>query len=112
MSYRRKTDKTHKAIADVLRMLGLPFLDTSGAGGGLEDFVVGLPGCPIANCRAHDPRWVMLEAKSPRNKREEATESQFTPAQKEWRAKTKKLPRITATSAKDAETKLRELMGI
>lgn len=110
MTYRRKTDKTHKAIADVLRMLGLPFLDTSRAGGGLEDFVVGLPGCRIQGCNAHDPRWVMLECKTV--ERDSTGYYRHTAKQKKWMAKTKRFPRIVATSAKDAEEKLREMMGI
>jgi hypothetical protein len=106
---RRRTDAAHKAVADVLRLLKLPFLDTSAAGKGLEDFVVGLPGCNRPGCQSHSPRFVLLEVKT--IERQSTGYVRFKPAQKKWRAMTEGFPRIVATSAEDALRQLRDLTG-
>ena len=107
----RRTDQTHKGIADALRALGLPFRSLHTQGGGVQDFLVGVRGCSEPACTSHPPRWVLVEAKTPRNKRGEATESQFTPAQKEWYAATEGFPRLVVTSAQDAVDQLRRMAG-
>jgi len=97
----RRTDAKHKEVARAFETLGLPFLDTSGAGGGLEDFVVGLR-----------TGWLMVEVKTILNKRGTVKPSQYTPAQQKWRAMTTGLPRITVTGFEDAMTQLRAVLGI
>lgn len=106
----RRTDATHRAIADVLRLLGLPFLDTSGAGGGLEDFVVGIPGCTKPNCTSHSPSWILVEAKVRDRRSNGKKEIRFTLAQIKWRRETAGFPRLVVTSAEDALKQLRELL--
>lgn len=101
----RRTDAKHKEVARAIDRLGLQKKDLSRTGGGVGDFLV-----PIRP-RLADPFWLEVEVKTPRNKRGEATPSQFTPAQKKWYAETEGLPRIVVTGFEDAIRKLREMMG-
>lgn len=55
--------------------------------------------------------WLLVEAKRPRNARGEATASQYTQAQKDWREQTEGWPRITVTSGADAIAQIRGLTG-
>ena len=104
-----RADSNHKAIAQAIRLLGFPVMDLSHAGGGVEDLLVGLTR-RLANL--HLQRfWLLVEAKVARNKRGEATPSQFKPAQKKWREQTQGWPRITVTSAQDAVEQIRRMTG-
>lgn len=94
-----KADSNHKAIADAIRVLGYPVMDLSAAGNGVEDLLVALD---KRNGAAVDRFWVLVEIKVARNKRGEATPSQFTQAQKIWREVTARWPRLTVTSAQNA----------
>jgi len=107
---RGKADANQKAIADAIRLLGYPVMDLHTAGAGMEDLLVGLHATTPLEVPYHTERWwIVCELKVPRNKRGEATPSQYTKAQKEWRTKTAGWPRITVTSAQDAVDQIREL---
>lgn len=103
-----KKDANHKAIADAIRMLGLPVMDLSAAGNGVEDLLVGLrkttvfPGEVVI-----EKGWLMVECKV--IERASTGYVRFKPAQKAWREQTAGWPRITATSAQDAVDQIREM---
>lgn len=113
---RGKRDSNHKAIAEAIRLLGFPVMDLSAAGNGVEDLLVGLR---LPDRRWNGSvwvdgisyRWVVVECKVARSKRGEATASQFTKKQAEWRWLTEMWPRITVTSAQDAVEQIRGLTG-
>lgn len=109
-----RADGTHASIRQAVEALGCPIADIHGAGDGVEDFLVGL--------RRREKRWsaggtylvevffwCVLEAKVARNRRGEATASQFTEAQKKWRALTERWTRIVATSGADAVRQIRQM---
>lgn len=100
-----RQDSNHKAIADAIRALGFPVMDLSAAGNGVEDLLVGLM------ARRWRSWWLLVEIKRPRNLRGEATESQYTQAQKDWREQTQGWPRITVTSGQEAVRQIREMTG-
>jgi len=102
-----RQDSNHKAIADAIRALGYPVMDLSAAGNGVEDLLVGLQRTRYCPFRF----WLLCEIKRPRNLRGEATESQFTKAQKDWRELTQGWPRITVTSGQEAVTLIRDMTG-
>ncbi len=104
-----RADSNHKAIAQAICLLGFPVMDLSHAGGGVEDLLVGLTR-RLANLHL-ERFWLLVEAKVARNKRGEATPSQFKPAQKKWREQTQGWPRITVTSAQDAVEQIRRMTG-
>jgi hypothetical protein len=100
-------DANQRAISDAIRLLGYPVMDLHAAGNGVEDLLVGV--CiPSANPWPSG-YWLLVEIKVARNKRGEATPSQFKPAQKAWRKLSAGWPRIVATSAQDAVDQLRAL---
>jgi hypothetical protein len=99
----KRTDKAHAAVLDAIRSLGYPAMSLHAHGGGLEDILVGITCVTGVKC------WILIEVKSPRNKRGEATESQFTPAQKEWYSKTEGFPRIIVANAQDCVDLLRSI---
>jgi len=101
----RRTDTKHREVARAIELVCGAKKDLSATGGGVGDFLA--PMRP----RSRPPFWLEVEVKTPRNKRGEATESQFTPAQKKWYAATEGLPRIVVTGFEDALRQLRELMG-
>ena len=107
-----RTDAKHKEVARAFKLLGLAYLDTSGAGKGLEDYLVAMPERWAdaelgANwCQSY---WLFVEVKSIET--ESTGYVRYTKRQKEWRAKTAGWPRITVVSAEDAVRQLRERMG-
>jgi hypothetical protein len=105
-----RADSNHKAIAQAIRLLGFPVMDLSHAGGGVEDLLVGLKLARYGDDPDHR-WWLVCECKVARNKRGEATPSQFKPAQKKWREQTQGWPRITVTSAQDAVEQIRRMTG-
>ena len=115
-----RADSNHKAIAQAIRLLGFPVMDLSHAGGGVEDLLVGVrkgvgwfTQLPDGTKHYHqfEHSWLLVECKVARNKRGEATPSQFKPAQKKWREQTQGWPRITVTSAQDAVEQIRRMTG-
>lgn len=103
-----RQDANHRAIADAIRVLGYPVMDLSAAGNGVEDLLVGL------RRRTYEDDevicfWIVVEAKVSRAKHGGVSRSQFTKAQQEWRAQTGLWPRITAVSAQDAVSQIREM---
>lgn len=108
----KRTDKNHAAVLEAIRFLGYPAMSLHAHGGGLEDIIVGvkhrsLPDLP--SC--FERQWVLVEVKSARNKRKEATGSQFTDAQRKWYEETKGFPRLVVMDAQDAVDQLRRLVG-
>lgn len=97
----RRTDTTHKEVLRALKLLGLPYRDLSGTGGGVQDLLVGLPTLT----------WVLVEVKTLKNKRGTIKPSQFTKRQREWYAKSEGFPRLVVTGFADALEKLREMGG-
>lgn len=94
-----------------IRALGYPCMSLHAHGKGLEDILVGIR-CSDQGCKtAGHKRWVLVEVKVARNKRAEATECQFTPAQLEWYKLTEGFPRVVATSAQDCVDQLRRMVG-
>lgn len=112
-----KADSNQAPIKEAIELLiwPLPVMVLSAAGNGVEDLLVPIPRarmCCVAGLRMHEMRadiWLLVECKVPRNKRGEATASQYTAAQREWREKTAAWPRITVTSAQDAVDQIREM---
>jgi hypothetical protein len=108
----KRTDKNHAAVLEAIRFLGYPAMSLHAHGGGLEDIIVGvrkhLSGTPGTGMR-FDYRWLLIEVKSSRNKRKEATGSQFTDAQRKWYEETKGFPRLVVMDAQDAVDQLRRL---
>jgi hypothetical protein len=108
-----RADGNHKTIADAIRALGYPVMDLSAAGNGVEDLLVGLHKTPRNlggfQCGIPVRWWIVVECKVPRNERGEATASQYTQAQIEWRCWTEAWPRITATSGQDACNQIRAM---
>jgi hypothetical protein len=100
-----KADSNHRAIAQAIALLGYPVMDLHAAGNGVEDLLVAV--CARGRPLAHF--WLLVECKVARNKRREATASQYTKEQKEWREETAPWPRITVTSAQDAVNQIRAL---
>jgi hypothetical protein len=81
-------------------------------GGGVQDFLVGIPlKHDLFPYYKPDKRWILVECKVARNKRGEVTESQFTPAQREWYQQTEGFPRLVVTSAQDAVDQIRRMTG-
>ena len=109
-----RADSNHKAIAQAICLLGFPVMDLSHAGGGVEDLLVALRKSftiPDDDWATDCRWWLLVECKVARNKRGEATPSQFKPAQKKWREQTQGWPRITVTSAQDAVEQIRRMTG-
>ena len=109
-------DGNHRAIRDAIEAIGCPVMDLSAAGNGVEDLLVGLSrwhGYAEADgvCPGYRRWWVVVECKVARNKRGDATASQFTLTQQKWRDATRRHPRITATSAQDAVDQIRRMQG-
>ena len=102
----KRTDKNHAAVLEAIRLLGYPAMSLHAHGGGLEDIIVGVHGRPT-----QVNRWILVEVKSARNKRKEATGSQFTDAQRKWYEQTKGFPRLLVLDAQDAVDQLRRLTG-
>lgn len=101
----RRTDTTHVSIATAIRdVLRLPVKSLHAAGDGIEDLLVAVR---IWVGQRKVPTWLFVECKTPRNKSGMVQESQYTKAQKEWRAYTDGWPRISATSAQDAIDQIR-----
>lgn len=100
-------------MLEAIRFLGYPAMSLHAHGGGLEDIIVGVRSpLLMGDGDVVDWKWwVLVEVKSARNKRGEATESQFTPAQRDWYAQTEGFPRLVVTSAQDAVDQLRRLTG-
>ena len=101
----KRTDKNHAAVLEAIRFLGYPAMSLHAHGGGLEDIIVG------GWAGGVKPMWILVEVKSARNKRKEATGSQFTPAQRVWYEQTKGFPRLVVMDAQDAVDQLRRLTG-
>lgn len=112
----KRTDKNHASVLEAIRLLGYPAMSLHAHGGGLEDIIVGVPAMPPrypASQFSHgsQAKWVLVEVKSARNKRKEATGSQFTDAQRKWYEETKGFPRLVVMDAQDAVDQLRRLVG-
>lgn len=103
----KRTDKNHAAVLEAIRFLGYPAMSLHAHGGGLEDIIVGV-WTSLGGIR-FNPRWVTIEVKSARNKRKEATGSQFTDAQRKWYEETKGFPRLVVMDAADCIDQLRRL---
>lgn len=100
-------DSNHRAIREAIEALGLPVMDLSAAGNGVEDLLVGLFETePDRNCfriNRVNCRWLCVECK--------VQPVTYTPAQLKWRELTKGWARITATSAQDAVDQIRRMTG-
>lgn len=107
----RRTDTVHKDVLRALKMLGLPYRDLSATGGGVQDLLVGVPSIMTGGLRMPFPSWLLVEVKTPQNKRGTVKPSQFTNKQREWYAKSAGFPRLVVTGFEDAVEKLREMMG-
>lgn len=108
----RRTDTTHREVLRALKMLGLPYRDLSATGGGVQDLLVGVWGSIRAgDFDRREPRWILVEVKTPQNKRGTVKPSQFTDKQREWYAKSAGFPRLVVTGFEDAVEKLRDMMG-
>lgn len=105
----RRTDQNHRAVTAAIRALGYPVRSLHTQGGGVEDLLVGVPGCNRDGCRSHAPRWILVEVKDAKNKRGTIRPSQFTYRQREWYAQTEGFPRLVVVSAQDAVDQLRRL---
>lgn len=114
----KRTDTRHAEVARAFKLLGLSYMDTSGAGNGLEDYIVAIPGSTEGPTAfnplrfKHPPYWLVCEVKTRRNKTGKITCSQYTDSQIAWRAKTEGWPRITVISFEDAFNQLRALTGL
>lgn len=114
---RGKADANQKPIAQAISLLGYPVMELNTAGNGVEDLLVGIKRSRLEPCGDYGytnvihSAWLLVECKRPRNQRGEATASQYTKAQKEWREKTQGWPRITVTSAQDAVDQIRRMTG-
>jgi hypothetical protein len=104
-------DSNQAAIAEAIELLvyPLPVMRLNTAGNGVEDLLV--PLVRLSDFRIAVRWWLLVECKKARNKRGEATASQYTKAQIEWRKQTEGWPRITVTSAQDAVNQIRALTG-
>lgn len=106
-------------MLDAIRLLGYPAMSLHAHGGGLEDIIVGVVSKRLLRrggeyeCDEYcdERRWVLVEVKSARNKRKEATGSQFTDAQRKWYEETKGFPRLVVMDAADCIDQLRRLTG-
>jgi hypothetical protein len=87
--------------------MGYPCRSLHTQGGGVQDFLVGVP--DLHGMTKH--AWVLVECKVARNKRGAVTESQFTDKQREWYSLTSGFPRLVVTSAQDAVEQLRRMVG-
>ncbi len=106
----KRTDKNHASVLEAIRFLGYPAMSLHAHGGGLEDIIVGV--WDSSGMYRRNRRWVTIEVKSARNKRKEATGSQFTDAQRKWYEETKGFPRLVVMDAQDAVDQLRRLTGV
>lgn len=100
-------DSNQAAIAEAIELLVYPrpVMRLNTAGNGVEDLLVPLQ----TNGEIRLRWWLLVECKVAHNKRGEATASQYTTAQQEWRALTAGWPRITATSAQNAVDQIRAI---
>lgn len=110
-----RADFNHAPIAQAIELLGYEVMDLHAAGNGVEDLLVACHRVVARYVHTGDRYqvlerfWLVVEIKRPKNKRGQATPSQFTEAQKRRHAKTEGWPRIVATSAQDAVRQIRAM---
>lgn len=120
---RGKADSCQPECIRAIKLLGLPHRVLSAVGGGVGDILVLMP-IRMAEVTVVDsvafgwstfvqmPAYFLeMECKVPQNKKGTVKASQYTEAQKKWRAQTPNGPRITVTGFEDTLRQLRDLIG-